>query len=421
MAKEKLFVAGLLNSNFHEVYYIIDLEEKKSKEIEIDNTKEQEKLLDMIKKQFPDGNLPYGAMEAGQFIPYLINPHSCYKVGNKMLSFMLQAPYFRKIDLTSFQSEKITYTWCNEFTDVIFSASTIGTTPDQSVYLTVNSSHERADIYNGVKLEMGFDIVKYDVMRSKFEKCKQIEKGLIDNMHQVGYSKNGFLVSLDMNISVNINVNDMADLRDENAQIEYNNAYFPKGKVFIWDMIHNVLKVIVPPLCTPAHVEFDLKDQTIFYVSCHNMSKFKAGMVLHGPGMIVKYQYKNGQIKELEQFTDEDFNRITTHKLFYCNDKAFLAVTGYPNYLYIIEAATMTCIRKIRLFEAEIPVSYSNGLFPCIKNKNAPLYLQVNKEGTEVFLVNNNTCFSVQWLESKVRSFEYTKNDFAVSAHIEIF
>lgn len=418
MEKRKLFVAGLLNSNFFEAYYMIDLKKKETKEIIIDNTKEQECLVKMIERQFPKGNLPYGAQKIEQFLPYLINPHSCYKVDDKMLSFMLQAPYFREININSFENQAITY---KDSTDVIFSASSIGNKNNNLIYLSVNSSDERADIYNGNKTEMGFDYLEYDVEKRMFHQLKHVEKGLIDNMHQVGYSKEGFLVSLDMNISVNLDVSDMPDLSNEAMRIKYNRAEFPKGKIFLWDIHKKKLLVVDPPLCTPAHVEFEQNDQSIFYVSCHNMSKFKSSMVLHGPGMIVKYQYINGAIEELGCFTDSEFNRITTHKIFCYNEKPFLAVTGYPNLLYIIDAETMVLANKIKLFEAESPVLYQDRLFSCIGNRKAPLYLQVNDEGTEVYLVNNDTCFSVLWLESNVRSFKYTENNFAVSAHMEIF
>ena len=52
MKKQKLFVAGLLNDNFYEAYYIIDLAQRESKEIIIDNTCEQANIIKLIKKQF---------------------------------------------------------------------------------------------------------------------------------------------------------------------------------------------------------------------------------------------------------------------------------------------------------------------------------------------------------------------------------
>lgn len=418
MNKSKLCVAGLLNSNFFEGYYIIDLEKEETQEILVDNTKEQEYMIEMIKYQFPDGKFPYGAERIGQFLPYLINPHSCYKVGSKILSFMLQAPYFREITVNSYENHAITY---NNSNDIIFSASSIGKKNKNLIYLSINSADQRSEIYTGKRKEIGFDYLEYDVEGCTFQKLKHVGNGLIDNMHQVGYSKEDFLVSLDMNISVNLDVSNMTDLSDAAMCIKYNNSDFPKGKIFLWDIKINKLLIIDPPLYTPAHVEFDWNNQSVFYVSCHNMSKFKSSMVLHGPGMIVKYRYANGTIEQLGCFTDFKFNRITTHKLFYYNNKPFLAVTGYPNYLYIVNAETMTLVDKIKLFEAEIPVSYQNQLFPCIGNKDAPLYLQINEEGTEVYLVNSNTCFRVLWLEKNVKSFKYTESDFSVSAHIELF
>lgn len=98
-----------------------------------------------------------------------------------------------------------------------------------------------------------------------------------------------------------------------------------------------------------------------------------------------------------------------------------MAVTGYPNYLYIIDAETMKLVEKIKLFEAEYPVIYEEGLFQCVGNRNAPLYLQVSEDGRNVYLVNSNTCYDVSWLENRVESFQYTDKNFGVSAHIEIF
>lgn len=420
MQREKLFVAGLISSNFNEAYYVIDIEKKNSTEIIVDNTSQKQVISKMIDSQFPNGKLPYDALQKEQFLPYLINPHSCLKVGSKMLVFMLQAPYFREIDLKSLENRTIIYDEENT-SDVIFSASSIGNIQNQKIYLSINNSKDRADIYNGYKSEMSFEFLTYDVTNHKFEHCKKIEEGLIDNMHQVGYSNNHFLVSLDMNISVDIDVSNISDLEDETTRLQYQKAFFQVGKMFIWDIKQKKSLVIEPPLCTPAHVEFDIVDQSIFYVSCHNMSKFKGNMVLHGPGAIVKYQYKNGQIQLLDLFTDNLFNRITTHKLFSYKGKHFMAVTGYPNYLYIIRTDTMSLVKKIKLFEAESPVIYENGLYVCKKNRDAPLYLQVNSLGTQVYLVNSHTCFSVEWMKEHIESFNYTDRDFSVSSHIEIF
>lgn len=420
MKKEKLFVAGLSNENFNEIYYIIDLDNRSSKEIIIDNTKEKEEIKNTINLQFSDDNLPYDSQNINQFLPYLINPHSCIKVGNKILSFMLQAPYFREIDLDSLESCTVRYSG-EEYRNITFSASSEGKINDKEIYLSINSSMDRAEIYRAKRKEMGFSFILYNVEKKSFQSCKDIRDGLIDNMHQVGYSQNDFIVSLDMNISVSVDTSHMTDLMDKETIKKYMNAYFPKGKIFIWDKKNGNVRFVEPPFCTPAHVEFDLSDPSIFYVSCHNMSKFKSNMILHGPGAIVKYKYENNNLELLNYFSDNNFNRITTHKFFYYNKKRFLAVTGYPNNLYIIDADTMTLVKRIELFNAETEVTYEKGLFSCIGNRNAPLYLQVSSDGKVVYLVNNDTCFLVSWLREEIEYFKYTKNNFTVSAHMERF
>lgn len=73
MQKVKLFVAGLLNDNFNEAYYIIDLEKKESFEIVVDNTAQKQVLLEMLNSQFKNRVLPYGTPNKELFLPYLIN------------------------------------------------------------------------------------------------------------------------------------------------------------------------------------------------------------------------------------------------------------------------------------------------------------------------------------------------------------
>lgn len=150
------------------------------------------------------------------------------------------------------------------------------------------------------------------------------------------------------------------------------------------------------------------------------MSKYKGYMVLHGPGAIVKYKYKNGRVEELGLFSDADFNRITTHRIFSCQGESFIAITGYPNHLYIIRTSDMTLVAKYKLFDEESPVIYGEGIYICSGNKNAPLYLQVNSAGTKIYLVNSDTCFLVEWLTGQIENFKYTNRNYAVSAHMEI-
>ena len=185
-------------------------------------------------EQFLNKCLPYGAQNKGQFLPYLINPHSCIRVGNKILAFMLQAHFFREIDLDSFESQAIFIK--EKMGDIIFSASSIGIVNEKEIFLTINSLQERADIYNGIKKEMGFQFLRYDVEMHKFEYEQEIKEGLIDNMHQVGYSSERFLVSLDMNISLDIDINKIPNLDSIEMRNVYQHATFPNGKIFLWDM-----------------------------------------------------------------------------------------------------------------------------------------------------------------------------------------
>ena len=107
------------------------------------------------------------------------------------------------------------------------------------------------------------------------------------------------------------------------------------------------------PIVTAGHVEFDPEEQDTCYISGHNIGLMGVKVGIFGPGVIKKIiMGKNGPVNAGE-FSHPDFHRITTHIVFRHRDKILIGVTGYPDKIFLIDAAAMTLFKIIELDKGE--------------------------------------------------------------------
>ena len=123
------------------------------------------------------------------------------------------------------------------------------------------------------------------------------------------------------------------------------------SKILVLDLMTNRCWRL--PLQTAAHVEFDPEDPEICYVSEHNIGQFGVNVGIVGPGRILKYRFKQSGPELLGQFSADDFYRITTHIVFRHREKMLVGVTGYPNTVFLIDAATMKLYMKLEMDAGE--------------------------------------------------------------------
>ncbi len=103
------------------------------------------------------------------------------------------------------------------------------------------------------------------------------------------------------------------------------------------------------PLQAAAHVEFDPDDAGICYLSEHNIGLVGTKVGIFGPGSIRKFLYGPSGPEPLGSFTAPGFFRITTHLLFRFRGRTLIGVTGYPDLIFLIDAASMTLYRTLPL------------------------------------------------------------------------
>lgn len=107
------------------------------------------------------------------------------------------------------------------------------------------------------------------------------------------------------------------------------------------------------PIVTAGHVEFDPVEQDTCYISGHNIGLMGVKVGIFGPGVICKI--KMGKIGPVTagEFSHPDFHRITTHIVFRHRGKTLIAVSGYPDKVFLIDAAKMTLCKIIELEKGE--------------------------------------------------------------------
>ena len=142
------------------------------------------------------------------------------------------------------------------------------------------------------------------------------------------------------------------------------------------------------PTPVPAHIEFDLYNDDIFYVSAHNIAAHNIGTILEGPAVIYKVKItKYGSTIIDSHYTNKDFFRITQHSVFLYNSKVYIAVTCVPNKLIIIDSSDMSLWRSIDLFNsAPLKLKNTGALSP--ENKMTVYSLNPSTDGKYIVMEN---------------------------------
>lgn len=107
------------------------------------------------------------------------------------------------------------------------------------------------------------------------------------------------------------------------------------------------------PITTAGHVEFDPDHQDVCYVSCHNIGLIGVKVGVFGAGVVKKLRLGKNGPEVAGEFTHPDFHRITTHIVFRHRGKTLIGVSGYPDKVFLIDAASMKLFKIIELEKGE--------------------------------------------------------------------
>jgi hypothetical protein len=141
---------------------------------------------------------------------------------------------------------------------------------------------------------------------------------------------------------------------------------------------------------TPGHIEFSLTNPDEFYLSCHNLSRAYGKMILHGPGSLTKIRIDGQKLIVKNSYQDNQFFRITSHKVIRYKSRSYIVVTAYPNKLYVLEDGSMDLVKVVELFPhspiVRDSLHFSNSY------SYLPLWIESSNCNRYIIMASNSYC-----------------------------
>lgn len=209
---------------------------------------------------------------------------------------------------------------------------------------------------------------KYNIKTRKFTDISSFTEPL--TMHQTAVANHGQnIISIGICTSPKVRIPDNRHRKDTAFMKYVLKEGLEESCLVNYNIQTNTYQRLTTNDCI-AHIEFDLSDPSISYVSSHNLgyygSEFGNDIMSFGPGTIYKYDYQKHKI--LTFYTSDDFFRITSHIPFCYQKKNYLAATVFPNQIHILDTDTMQLVKRIFVSPCNTQVDFSSGpyLFPKI-------------------------------------------------------
>lgn len=393
-----ILVSGLSGDGTHERYLFLDLARRVMRETTIDITDLRARQLAVLRTHLGDAPVPYGLRTLEQLLPYFLHPHSFVQTseGEVVVSFK-QAPYLRRLNP---DGDSPIWPPADALDFGVMQSSTKCELEPGVVGYGVTDAGDRLRRYAGAGVAVRSAIRRVDLRTGDDQEVVELPPFVLDTMHELNVSPLGFFVGVDMNLSVEAGLTGrVAGVDGDALDVEaYHTNPFPHGRFVVADGKRGTTTVVPTTASCSAHVDIDPDDPEVFYVSCNNISKWQNQVVVHGPGALDRFRYRDGEVVHEGTYSGPDFLRITSQEPFRRDGRTYLAVTGYPNRLFVLDPADMSLVHDVELFPHE-PVRPP---FACPKNTPAPLYVAVDDEGRYAFLTGATTMYVVDLVRAAV-------------------
>lgn len=383
-----LLVAGLSADARSEVYKLVDLAGATVHELRIGIDDLRARQLRAIVEGLEGAPPPYGHTEPGQLLGYFLHPHEFVQTspGDIVVSFK-QAPYVRILGETGNRmwprEEDLRFDRMLSSTDVETAAGVVG--------LTAVRSAERFARYRGASEPMGCELLEHDLATGAERVVGRVEPFIRDTLHQFQSSPAGYQVGVDMSLEADTAAVGFHHREGEPFDVAaYAAAPFPRSGFFVRDAATGATEIIELSSPCAAHAEIDPLDPSVFYVSCHNISKWQNNVVVHGPGALEKYRWTAAGTVPVARFSDRRFLRVTSQATYVKEGQTRIAVPAFPNRLYILDASLRPLHVTVLFPDEEVEPP-----FVCPKNSAAPLYLAITESARHAVLTSATELFVV--------------------------
>lgn len=411
---DQLLIPGIL-ADGTEIYYIINFENYDVIRIAVNNTHERVSLATKLKSGVSEKHLPYGVNNHYDFTTSWIQPHEGLWLDDKRIMIaMHNCSFYRIINL----SEHTVYT--TTINDVMTSATNC--LSKGKIYYTETDMLSRM---RNMESEFSPLLTKVIELSSETLNRKVIAEFLTtEAIHQVQISPDGTKLIL-TEFCIDLRSQCPSRIPDDNYMTDlswkrYGGTPLPESFTHQVDINSGKHTSFIPEGLTPGHAEFSSCDSDIFYLSCHSLSKMHGKIIMHAPGYLIKVQVSNNGLIPKESFSSPDFLRITSHKTFCVDGEYYIAVTVYPNWLYIFSDPGMVLLRRIRLFD------YDNiSVIPyhvCTPGPQVPIWLEISSDGNYIILVSNRVIYIYSFRDNQTHTIDgyHSDNSFMGTGHLSM-
>ncbi|QUI21836.1 hypothetical protein HZI73_05780 [Vallitalea pronyensis] len=376
---KRIFVPAYSWNEKH-YYYLIDTENKAVKRWVVDIHTAKTKLKTYMKENhhYTWRNKLLDALE------FSFVPHSSIYHHGKIYVSSVNSYYMIVLD-----AEHNTY-------DIILDnemkmiSSTNVIMDDHIIYVRYSAKNRVDNVQHGVPLQA--ETVRYNLNDKTYTVINRFECNNI--VHSVSITPdNKYIISVATTSDpyVAFTENPKAMYQDKPYMRKMLEKGLKESQIHIYDIEKNTFKVIELNN-TPAHIEHDLHDPSLCYISSHSLgvNQIDGFIYSFGKSSINKLKLQEESIIT-DTYESMDFLRIPSHKLFTYNNRKLIAATVFPQQIHIIDYHTMEIYKKIYLDKAIEPVDFSDGPFKYPRADKTPFSVHPISESPYMYFVGGKS------------------------------
>jgi hypothetical protein len=399
-----------------QVHYVFDFKARAGWRLEIDLSDYTRSLEEI--KELGAGEFPLGLSSITQWQSFCIGPHSDIPIGNHQFHIGQRAfNRFIELDLTH-KTAQIK----NPGVHDQFLSCTNWVGKDHSLWF---ASWPIEDSFRRIQ-EPAAPVHVNIWRRDKRDLASdQIWTGFLgDFLHQLSINVEGrYLVLCEMGMRSTRAVPAGYPGNQSCQWQEFKNSGIRRSEVLILDLEAGNEWRLSPATATAAHVEFDIDDPRLIFLSCHNVGLVNGANTLFGPGAIYSYRLEDTGPRLIGGFSMPDFYRVTSHQVFRHRTRTFLAVTGFPDRIYLIDAGTMQLYKMFKIFNGET-IDTQHQVHFCKQDPRAPYGLASSQDGEFLYVSGSGIFFIIEIATGKIKydpwEFYLHPQDESIAGHLTI-
>lgn len=157
-----------------------------------------------------------------------------------------------------------------------------------------------------------------------------------------------FLVEMSQNPNISIPLDEELDtLTTKNKQKLVEGKISLSAMILISNDGKSINRHYLPS--GPAHIEWDDKNENIFYLSSHNLVTNNKYLYTFGNAKVDKYHFNQGNITLDDSYSSDELLRGQSHRKTNYLGNELLVIVGYRDQLELVNSETMQFYERIRL------------------------------------------------------------------------